>query len=122
MDRLGQMEEYRKNCGLLAYCLTLQEGKVPLAKEGTFARLYFFYLACVTTSTSAGSPRFTAAAARRRAGPRSFGSVMGPSACRPMPWATLAKSMLGSVRVDPIVPRSTPRLRWLHMRCTCMIS
>jgi hypothetical protein len=34
---------------------------------------------CVTTSTSAGSPRFTTSTARRIAGPRSFGSVIGPS-------------------------------------------
>src|SRR5262249_55229817 len=38
------------------------------------------YRGCVTTSTSAGSPRFTAATARLIAGPRFLGSVIGPSA------------------------------------------
>src|SRR5580704_11045476 len=34
---------------------------------------------CVTASTSAGSPRLTTSFARKIAGPRSFGSVIGPS-------------------------------------------
>src|ERR1041384_690874 len=44
----------------------------------------------VTTSTSAGSPRFTAANARLIAGPRSFGSMIGPSPYTPKPLATVA--------------------------------
>src|SRR5215469_15337728 len=42
------------------------------------------YRGCVTTSTRAGSPCFTTSIARFSAGPRSFGSVMGPSPCTPM--------------------------------------
>src|SRR5678815_1053786 len=42
------------------------------------------YRGCVTTSTSAVSPRSTRATARLSAGPRSFGSVTGPSAYTPM--------------------------------------
>src|SRR5262249_59517082 len=44
----------------------------------------------VTTSTSAGWPLFTVAIARLSAGPRSFGSVIGPSPCTPKPFATVA--------------------------------
>ena len=43
-------------------------------------RRLFIYRTCVTTSTSAGSPRLTTAMARRSAGARSFGFVIGPSA------------------------------------------
>jgi hypothetical protein len=56
----------------------------------------------VTTSTSAGSPRFTTARARAIAGPNSFGFVMGPSACTPSPCASLEKSILGSESMLPI--------------------
>src|SRR6266849_4939150 len=75
-----------------------------------------------TTSTSAGSPRLTTATARAIAGPRSFGSVIGPSACTPRPWATFAKSIFGSTSSLPIWPRSIPRLCRLAIRCTCMSS
>ena len=44
----------------------------------------------VTTSTTAGSPLLTTAMARASAGPRSFGSVIGPSPWTPMPRATVA--------------------------------
>ena len=45
---------------------------------------------CVTTSSSAGSPRWTTATARRIAGASSFGSLIGPSAYQPMLWASFA--------------------------------
>src|SRR3989442_1727490 len=48
------------------------------------------YLGCVTTSTSAGSPRLTTAMARLSAGARSAGFSIGPSACTPSPCAIFA--------------------------------
>jgi hypothetical protein len=45
---------------------------------------------CVRTSTSAGSPPLTTSMARRMAGARSFGSLIGPSPCIPMLWASFA--------------------------------
>jgi len=44
----------------------------------------------VTTSISAGCPLLTKATARSSAGPRSFGSVIGPSPWTPKPRATVA--------------------------------
>lgn len=41
------------------------------------------YRGCVTTSMSAGSPLFTRAIPRRMAGPRSLGSLRGPSLYMP---------------------------------------
>ena len=49
----------------------------------------------MTTSSKAGSPRFTTAIARRSAGASSLGSVIGPSAYTPMPCASFAKSRVG---------------------------
>ena len=48
------------------------------------------YLGCVTTSINAGSPFATISTARFSAGPRSFGSVIGPSPCTPMLFARFA--------------------------------
>ncbi len=45
---------------------------------------------CETTSTNAGSPRFTVAIARFSAGPRSRGFSMGPSPCTPRLFAIMA--------------------------------
>src|SRR5262249_43827767 len=45
---------------------------------------------CVHTSITAGSPAFTAATARLSAGPRSFGSLIGPADTHPMEDASLA--------------------------------
>lgn len=41
------------------------------------------YLGCVSTSISAGSPAFTRSMLRLMAGPRSLGSLMGPSLYMP---------------------------------------
>src|SRR5262245_50493367 len=48
------------------------------------------YLGCVTTSTRAGSPFMAASAARRSAGPKSLGLVIGPSPYSPMLLAIMA--------------------------------
>src|SRR5262245_6016293 len=58
----------------------LASGFLLLASPNSHTFSIHIHLACVTTSTKAGSPRFTAAIARRSAGARSLGSVMGPSA------------------------------------------
>ena len=77
---------------------------------------------CVTTSTSAGSPRFTTAIARRIAGPRSLGSVIGPFGIH-----AHALGHLGviDIRIGDAWCRSArvmPRLWRLAMRCTCITS
>src|SRR5262249_44090587 len=48
------------------------------------------YLGCVRTSRSAGSPRLTTWTTRFKAGPKSFGSEIRPSAYTPMLCASFA--------------------------------
>src|SRR5262249_57513154 len=63
----------------------------------------------VTTSMTAGWPDLTTAIARWSAGPRSFGSMIGPSPCTPKPRASVAQSPLGSVMVMPVAVLVMPR-------------
>src|SRR5262249_54503869 len=76
----------------------------------------------VTTSTTAGWPSFTAAIARLSAPASAFGSVTGPSPCAPMPRATVAKSMFGSLMVVPMSAFSMPRPWRAAIACRYMYS
>ena len=81
---------------------------------------------CDTMSTSAGSPRFTTASARDSAGPIAAGSLIGPSANRPIDCASLAKSIFGFSIVVPIRRRIhaaiVPARHLLQMHDFLMIS
>jgi hypothetical protein len=68
----------------------MQDKSTPQVADTRNEPLPFHYRGCVTTSTSAGSPRLTTSSARPIARPRSSGFVTGPSACIPRPWATFA--------------------------------
>src|SRR5262249_19508753 len=63
----------------------------------------------VTTSMTAGWRALTTAIARWSAGPRSFGSMIGPSPYTPKPRARVAQSPLGSVMVMPVAVLVMPR-------------